>query len=132
MATLQLLGLEKQERSFEIAQDAADLFSEGGWLANFERQGLVPPERRIHLPVRRGVRVRPGRGAEDSRMQRREANIEMLRPYVGEWVVLVEDRIISHGRDPVYVVAEARARGVRTPYIFRVQEREDGTALLGF
>jgi hypothetical protein len=37
--------------------------------------------------------------------------------YVGSWVVLDEDRLVGFGDDPRPVVAQARAEGVRIPFV---------------
>lgn len=37
--------------------------------------------------------------------------------YAGQWLALDGDRLLSHGEDPHKVRAEARARGVETPFV---------------
>lgn len=54
-----------------------------------------------------------------------------LRPHVGEWVVLEGEEIIAHGADAQEVVAEARRRGIKMPYVFYVEPGEPGIAKLG-
>jgi Family of unknown function (DUF5678) len=44
-------------------------------------------------------------------------------PFIGEWVVLEGTSIVAHGQEPVDVVDEARARGIKVPYIFRVEPK---------
>ena len=41
---------------------------------------------------------------------------EHWREYVGEWVVLDKDRLVGHGSDPIPIVKQARAEGVKTPF----------------
>ena len=50
---------------------------------------------------------------------------EAFDPFIGEWVVLEGTSIVAHGQDAVIVADEARARGVRVPYIFRVLPRRE-------
>ena len=50
----------------------------------------------------------------------RRAHREVLRNFVGQWVVLEGEEIVTHGKDPQQVVIEARAKGIRIPYIFYV------------
>jgi hypothetical protein len=54
-----------------------------------------------------------------------------LRSYVGEWVVLEAEEIVAHGADAQTVVAEARRRGIKSPYVFYVEPGEAGIAQLG-
>jgi hypothetical protein len=44
----------------------------------------------------------------------------VLRSFAGQWVVLEGEAIVAHGKDPQQVVVEARAKGIRVPYIFYV------------
>ncbi len=60
-----------------------------------------------------------------------ERNPEALRPFVGQWVVLEGESIIAHGTDPMRVVADARSRGVRVPYVFYVEELKDDSVWIG-
>jgi len=48
---------------------------------------------------------------------------EAFDPFIGEWVVLEGASIISHGMNAAIVADEARARGVKVPYMFRVVPR---------
>ncbi len=45
---------------------------------------------------------------------------EAFEPFIGEWVVLEGTSIVAHGKDAGTIADEARARGVKVPYIFRV------------
>ena len=63
----------------------------------------------------------------------RTANVERLRrEFLGEWVVLEGEEIVGHGEDPVELVKAARRRGIRSPYLFRVEDKaEPRTSFLG-
>lgn len=50
----------------------------------------------------------------------RRTHYNELAPFVGQWVVLEREEIVSHGDDAGEVVAAARRKGVEVPYIFRV------------
>ncbi len=52
-----------------------------------------------------------------------EEHPEAFEPFVGEWVVLEGTSIAAHGREPVEVVNQARGRGIKVPYILRVDPR---------
>lgn len=45
--------------------------------------------------------------------------------YVNEWVVLDGERLIGHGGDPRPIVAQARAEGVRIPFVRFVREESE-------
>lgn len=56
---------------------------------------------------------------------------EVLRQFAGQWVVLEGEEIVAHGNDPLQVVADARAKGIRVPYIFYVEETGDNVVKMG-
>lgn len=56
---------------------------------------------------------------------------EAFRLLTGQWVVLDGETIVTHGKDPVRVVADARSRGVRVPYVFYVEESKDDSVWIG-
>ena len=53
------------------------------------------------------------------------------REYVGEWVVLDGDRLIGHGPDPIPIVEQARAEGVKMPFAKYIVE-ETGPSMGGW
>jgi len=55
----------------------------------------------------------------------------MFRQLVGQWVALEGETILAHGADPVAVVAKAREKGVRVPYVFYVEDPRDDAAWIG-
>ncbi|NOT60132.1 MAG: hypothetical protein HOP19_07890 [Acidobacteria bacterium] len=50
--------------------------------------------------------------------------------YLGQWVVLVGDRLISHGFDGRRVDEEAIAAGIEVPFLVQIQE-EPGPNMTG-
>jgi|SRR5918996_1533515 hypothetical protein len=64
-------------------------------------------------------------GHRHRELEWRRTHREELRQFAGQWVVLEGEEVVSHGKDPLQVVAEARARGVRVPYVFYVGEPTD-------
>lgn len=57
---------------------------------------------------------------------------EELRRLAGQWIVLEGDEMIAHGHDPVSVVREARSKGVRKPFVYRIEgSRPKGIVCLG-
>jgi hypothetical protein len=49
---------------------------------------------------------------------------EHRNEYMGQWVVLEGDQLISHGTDARQVYEEARAAGIEAPFLERVTEEE--------
>lgn len=45
--------------------------------------------------------------------------------YIGEWVVLVGDRLIGHGADPLPFVEQARAEGARSPFMKFIRDESE-------
>jgi hypothetical protein len=60
----------------------------------------------------------------------RRANPEALNAFQGEWVALEGDRIVGHSRNAGDAIKQARAAGVRVPYVFLV-EAPDNTMKIG-
>lgn len=51
--------------------------------------------------------------------------IDEHRPeYLGQWVCLDGDNLISHGEDAKKVYAEARAAGIKIPFVEQIREEE--------
>jgi hypothetical protein len=59
------------------------------------------------------------------------ANQDLLRSYAGQWIVLEGEEIIAHGTNPRQLVETARAKGVRTPFIFHVEDPRPDVVHLG-
>jgi len=70
-------------------------------------------------------------GYRTRELEWRRNNAQALRRFAGQWVALEGEEIISHGPDPVAVAADARARGIRTPYIFYVDSLAKGVIRIG-
>lgn len=62
----------------------------------------------------------------------RRAHEPELGNLVGQWVIVEGDELIAHGPDPGALVAAARVRGIRVPYVFFVEPFGEDTAKLGF
>ena len=45
--------------------------------------------------------------------------------YLGQWVCLYGDKLISHGTDGLEVHRRAKERGIKSPYLVRVIEEPD-------
>ncbi|MCI0489512.1 MAG: DUF5678 domain-containing protein [Blastocatellia bacterium] len=62
---------------------------------------------------------------EQERFQKSLAWVkEHTGEYLGQWVVLDGDRLISHGTDGGLVYDEAKAAGIETPFLLHVVEEE--------
>lgn len=127
----------------------------GFWLQN---HSIDPPEPMREALIerfkRRASLAPPGLGQEatpgqllllQSREQRtqtappraremawRRAHEQELRNLVGHWAIVEGDELIAHGPDPGALVAAARVRGIRVPYVFFVEPFGEDTAKLGF
>ena len=62
----------------------------------------------------------PTTGHRSRELEWRQAHREVLRSFSGQWIVLEAEKIVAHGKDPQRTVAQARAKGIRVPYIFYV------------
>lgn len=57
---------------------------------------------------------------------------EELRKFAGQWIAIEGEEIVAHGPNAAEVAREARSRGVRVPFIHRVEhERPTGVVYLG-
>lgn len=103
----------------------------GGTLANWSTQHTRGATWRTssHLQAGRGAsRVPSHRNVE---MQWRRTHGDVLRRYLGQWVVLEGQRIVASGASLADAVRQARETGVRVPYVFRVEELNEDSATLG-
>ncbi|HZS06359.1 MAG TPA: DUF5678 domain-containing protein [Blastocatellia bacterium] len=50
---------------------------------------------------------------------------EHAHEYIGEWVVLDGDRLVGHGPDPRPIFAQARAEGVKMPFVKLVRDETE-------
>jgi hypothetical protein len=57
---------------------------------------------------------------------------DVLHRYAREWVCLEGEKIVADGRDVTRVVASARRKGVKIPYVLYVEEpRGEDVAYMG-
>ena len=61
----------------------------------------------------------------------RRTHGDVLRAYTGQWLVLEGEEIVAHGADPSELVRKARARGIRSPFVFFVEPSEPGVVKIG-
>lgn len=45
---------------------------------------------------------------------------DVLKAYMGQWVVIEGSELITHGDDLVAVVTEAKTKGVKIPYAVKI------------
>ncbi|HVO25844.1 MAG TPA: DUF5678 domain-containing protein [Candidatus Margulisiibacteriota bacterium] len=65
-------------------------------------------------------------------MEWRRTHGDVLLGYVRQWVCLEGEKIVAHGTDVARVVATARRKGVKIPYVFYVEEpRGEGIVYIG-
>jgi hypothetical protein len=75
-------------------------------------------------------------GTTTSRRQRElqwiSLHLQELTDFAGQWVVVEGETLVTHGRDPVLVVQEAKAKGIRVPFLHRIERRRSkGTGYIG-
>jgi hypothetical protein len=61
----------------------------------------------------------------------RRDHAALLRRLAGEWVVVEGSELVGHGPEPAPLVAEARQRGIRIPYVFFVEPADKEVIKLG-
>jgi len=82
-----------------------------------------------HSPPSHSELVAPGHRSQELKWC--QTHRESLQAFKSQWVVLEGEQVIAHGENPVQVVAEARARGIRVPYIFYVGPRDEDMVRIG-
>jgi len=70
-------------------------------------------------------------GYRSREIEWRRTHADDLQAFANEWVALEGEQIVAHGPDPMEVVAEARARGIQTPYIFYVESLDESIVKMG-
>jgi len=89
------------------------------WLQAQERLDAEPPQPAAAAPPRSTETVEE----QVARFRKAMKWIDEHRAeYLGQWVVLVGDQLISHGFDSRQVAAEAKAAGIVVPFIALVRE----------
>jgi hypothetical protein len=61
----------------------------------------------------------------------RETRRDLLNSLVGQWVCLEAEAIVANGPDIARVIEEARQRGVKVPYVFKVSSEPEGSVRMG-
>lgn len=92
------------------------------WLQEQERQDAESK------PLARWALPPSGETVEEQVVRFRKAQQwikEHRAKYLGQWVVLVGDQLISHGFDGRQVGAEAKAAGIETPFMVLVREEPE-------
>ncbi len=62
------------------------------------------------------------RGHRQREQAWRRTHGDVLRSYAGKWLVLEREEVIAHGDDPADLVRQARERGIRSPYVFSLNQ----------
>jgi len=90
--------------------------------------------RRLLRHLQQGLQEPESFGAADpSRAEKLRRELEEYRranqwiaahraEYLGQWVALEGDRLISHGADAKQVHDDARAEGIQTPFVVHIAE----------
>jgi hypothetical protein len=95
-----------------------------------EARALTPDERRtlhevLEHELEQAARAEQTNPAYSTHKQER-AWLEAHRDeYLGEWVALDGDRLLAHGSDARKVYEEARAKGVKAPFVERAGPKVD-------
>lgn len=120
------------------ASDASSAFGDvlvrsDKWLSRPELYvGAFPVEPRMAetVTVRHATRS-PASGLRERELEWRRTHAATLRQYENEWVVLEGEEIVAHGSNPTQVLQEAKAKGIRTPYIFFVEQKKENVITIG-
>jgi len=92
------------------------------WLQGQERQDAAPPPVATAAPPRNAETVEQ----QLERFRKAMKWIDEHRAeYLGQWVVLVGDQLISHGFDSRQVGEEAKAAGIKIPFVTLVREEPE-------
>lgn len=75
--------------------------------------------------------VASGSTFRNRELEWRRTHAETLKSLENEWVVLEGNQVVAHGNDPVQVVNEAKSKGIRTPYIFFVEQKAEKEVIMG-
>ena len=70
-------------------------------------------------------------GFRERESEWRRTHAETLGQFENEWVVLEGEEIIAHGSDAAKAIGEARIKGIRTPYIFFIEQESDDFVRIG-
>ncbi len=73
----------------------------------------------------------PTEGFRQRELEWRRTHSRELQRYENQWVVLEGEEVISHGSDPAQVIQEAKARGIRKPYVFFVERQNENVITMG-
>lgn len=73
----------------------------------------------------------PYSGHRYRELEWRRTHGDVLRSFEGQWVVLENEEIVAHGKDARKAVADARAKGIRVPYIFYVEAQTEDVVRMG-
>ncbi len=116
--TIGILGLPVRSSTppfelFHVSPGATDFFF---WVIQTRTPTALQPR-----PIVKGFR--------SGELEWRRTHADVLRAYANEWVSLEGEEIVAHGGDPIQVVAEARAKGIQTPYVFYVEPITEDAAI---
>jgi hypothetical protein len=94
--------------------------------------GEFPPAPLTRNTRRPSIVARPDAGSFRNReLEWRRTHAETLESLANQWVVLEGEQIVAYGKDPVKVIDEAKSKGVRTPYIFFVEQKTENVVSIG-
>ena len=73
----------------------------------------------------------PSPRLRERELEWRRTHAETLRQFENEWVVLEGEEIIAHGSDAAKAIGEAKIKGIKTPYIFFVEQESNDFVRIG-
>lgn len=84
----------------------------------------------VHVPSQ--AEARPSvQGFRERELEWRRTHAASLKQFENQWVVLEGEEIVAYGSDPVQVIREAKAKGIRKPYIFFVEQKRENVITIG-
>lgn len=74
----------------------------------------------------------PGTSRRQRELQWMRSHRQELADLAGEWVVVEGEALVAHGKDLLLVVQEAKAKGIRVPFLQHIESRRSkGTGYIG-
>jgi hypothetical protein len=89
----------------------------------------APEQEKIRHWLEEKIKPRQSQENWDERVEKFQLALRWIeknrRKYLGKWVCLDGERLISFGDDAKQVYAEAKNKGIKTPFIEQVREEEN-------
>ncbi len=106
------------------------------WIQEQERRDAVVKAPAVETATPPNNGARPAMETVEQQLARFRKAMDWIdehrAEYLGQWVVLDGDRLISHGPNSQTVFEQARAAGIETPFLEQIREEEKGPFMGGW